>query len=445
MEKIAFTLTDIVRGFKIPALVGYIPGRGYVYRTTPSSILYPIKMQPGQRLSLLLGVTSDIERELNERLGRTDLRLFVQKSPAAIEVLKSTVEKIYLNKQTLDRIPSNTAVIGETYTIMSTNILGIDLSSPGTSHVLISGMTGSGKSSVTKTLIGSLCYTSSPHDLRLFAIDMKNRGLGFLRGVPHLEGGVSIETETALNTVDSVSQLLQDRRADGTSSPRVVLVIDELAEFVDGELARVLFSTLPTIARQGRELGIHIVATIHRPTVSSFGGDFLQSFGAKITGRLRNAREASLILNVPDSGADRLPGSGSMLYSRASTGTARFQSYLSDSIDELIAAKWGSLTSLPPTPSLLSATISRVPEEIMSVPTVPTEKKRGRKTQLQSDLEALRPVIHEFVSFEGEKHIVRRGGWTKMAEALGTYPGGAVTKRITDAIHACRKETECEE
>lgn len=428
METIAFELTNIVRAFKVPALIGFdLRRRQYVYRETPTSIFYPVSLESGRRFDTLLQISSDIERELNQRFNRSDIRLFIQRNPPSIEVLKPVVAEVPLTKRVLNQLGPMTGAIGERYTISSNEILGVDLRSPETSHILISGMTGSGKSSVLKTFLTSICYSTPPQDLRLFGIDMKNRGLAFLSNLPHLESPVAVLEADAIEIIMRVSQLLRDRKINGGDSPRIVLAIDELAEFATGDLAKALVSMLPTIARQGRELGIHLAVTIHRPTVSDFGGDFLQSFGAKVTGRLRNNKEAGLILGVSDSGADRLGRAGQMIYYKGTTEPRRFQAYISYAAEGHVLLKWGESLSRPMLPEF--------PRESM----VPSGDS-AREKEISKDLEALREVIDEYVSFEGTKFVVRRGGWSRMAEALGTVSGGSTTTRCTNAILAYQKE-----
>lgn len=427
METIAFELTNIVRAFKVPALIGFDPRRRqYVYRETPTSIFYPVSLETGKRFDSLTQISPDIERELNQKFGRSDIRLFVQRDPPSIEVLKPVVAEVPLSKRVLSQLRPMTGAIGERYTISSNEILGIELVSPETSHVLVSGMTGSGKSSVLKAFLTSLCYSTSPEDLRLFGIDMKNRGLSFLSGFPHLESTVAVLETDAIETITRVFQLLRDRRINGGDSPRVVLAIDELAEFTTGDLAKALVSMLPTIARQGRELGIHLAVTIHRPTVSDFGGDFLQSFGAKVTGRLRNNRESTLILGVPDSGADRLGRAGQMIYYRGTNEPRRFQAYISYAAEGHVHLKWDDSLSRPMLPEFSRESVS-------------SSEDQAREREVSTDLESLRGVIEEYVSFEGTRFVVRRGGWSRMAEALGTVTGGSTTTRCTNAILAYRK------
>jgi hypothetical protein len=56
-----------------------------------------------------------------------------------------------------------------------------------TPHVLIAGTTGSGKSTLLRMMVSTLALNTSPDDLRLYLVDLKNEDLLPFRRLPHVE------------------------------------------------------------------------------------------------------------------------------------------------------------------------------------------------------------------------------------------------------------------
>ena len=466
MDTIAYELTRAAREFKLPVLIGFHPDRRqYVYRQTPTSIIFPIYLQPGGKLSSVSSSLPDIERRVNAAFGRSDLRLVVKTSPPpVIELIRPTPQSIELTERELSRTPPGGTVVGKHFSVSETILAGIDLANPDTPHVLVAGMTGSGKSVALKTILLGLMYSTPPDQLRIFAVDMKNRGLRFLERMPHLEGKISIEPEEVTSTVKRVAEILKLRKSSGESSPIVVLAIDEISEFAVQGLSDLLQKELLTIGRQGRELRVHLIVTVHRPDAYTLGSDFLQQFGVKIVGRLRNSRESNFVLGNSDEKAEKLPGRGAMIFAKTGFSSFRIQVLMpSPQIEELVRNRHGlyvpevSLShSLPDThetavlqsnSSVLARENEREKEEL---PVLTSVQEASRVVQLTtkteeepSDVALLRPIIEKYVVFKpGGVFEMKRGGWSRCAEALGGYSGGSMTVRTNSAIAILRKEWE---
>ncbi|MFQ4147187.1 FtsK/SpoIIIE domain-containing protein [Arthrobacter sp. LAPM80] len=158
-------------------------------------------------------------------------------------------------------------------------------------HLLVGGTTGSGKSELLRTLVGSLALAHSPADLQFVFLDFKGgAGLAVLGKLPHTTslitdlGGhgmdralASLRAEIRRREAALASVEAADSRAyraavqgnDAATDPgrhtmaHLVVVIDEFRVLVDqfpdamAELMR--------IAAVGRSLGIHLVMATQRP------------------------------------------------------------------------------------------------------------------------------------------------------------------------------------
>ncbi len=148
-------------------------------------------------------------------------------------------------------------------------------------HALIAGTTGSGKSELLRTLVGSLAALYSPADVAFALFDLKGGGaFGPFVSLPHTAGLVTdldphmIERAVAGLRADFVEREILFQRlgvadydaakvADPTSPPRLVVAVDEFAVLAQ-EYPDVL-SSLIDLAARGRSLGIHLVLATQRP------------------------------------------------------------------------------------------------------------------------------------------------------------------------------------
>ena len=125
-------------------------------------------------------------------------------------------------------------------------------------HLFVVGPTGSGKSQLLRILAKSLTNRYLPSELQLMLVDFKGGGL--------LDGlGIEPWQVASLSDLDGDRQafwaelhtLLQQRERDPTIlKPRVVIIVDELAEVLRDQAACV---ALTSVAARGRSLGVHLV------------------------------------------------------------------------------------------------------------------------------------------------------------------------------------------
>jgi S-DNA-T family DNA segregation ATPase FtsK/SpoIIIE len=156
----------------------------------------------------------------------------------------------------------------------------IDLAGAGS--VLVTGASGSGKTTALRTIAAALASRWSPRDLHLYAVDFATGGLAAVGALPHCSAVVTADDlDRAERLVRRLRTMVAERRrrfaASGVSTleehrlahpdepmARVVVLVDgfgafrtalepiELGALVDG---------LPQLVSDGRSLGIHLVAT----------------------------------------------------------------------------------------------------------------------------------------------------------------------------------------
>jgi DNA segregation ATPase FtsK/SpoIIIE, S-DNA-T family len=213
-------------------------------------------------------------------------------------------------------------------------------------HLLIAGSTGSGKSVMLNSLIMSILYKATPHQVRMIMVDPKRLEFGPYEGIPHLLTPVITDARKATialrNAVLEMERRLKLLAAQGVrnieqynrkvrqleSQPRnlfeqeleqeeleqlpyVLIVIDELADLMMLERANVEES-VTRLAQMARAVGMHLVLATQRPSVDVITGLIKANFPSRISFRVATRVDSRTVLDVM--GAEHLLGKGDMLY-----------------------------------------------------------------------------------------------------------------------------------
>ena len=202
-------------------------------------------------------------------------------------------------------------------------------------HLMIAGATGAGKSVCMNTFLLSLLYQNAPHDLKLILVDPKRVEMALYEGIPHLLTPVITEAEKALKAlrwvVAEVGRRLAKfsevgvRNLDEYNSkqdekqhmPRVVVVIDELADLMMRQYRRDTEVMITRIAQIARATGMHLIIATQRPSVDVITGIIKANIPCRIAFRTVSSIDSRTILDQV--GSEDLLGKGDLLYTTAST------------------------------------------------------------------------------------------------------------------------------
>jgi S-DNA-T family DNA segregation ATPase FtsK/SpoIIIE len=227
-------------------------------------------------------------------------------------------------------------------------------------HVLIAGSTGSGKSICITSLAVCLAMNNAPEDLRMVMIDSKMVELLRFNGLPHLYGKVETNVDRILGVLRWVVvemehryRLLEgakvrdlegynrkvSRRKDGTTLPRIVVLIDELADLMMSAPDQTEHN-LVRLAQMARATGIHLVVATQRPSTDVVTGLIKANFPARLAFSVASGVDSRVILDT--SGAETLLGRGDMLFLNPEVGNPiRAQGiFVTDMEIERVIAHW---------------------------------------------------------------------------------------------------------
>jgi len=173
-----------------------------------------------------------------------------------------------------------------------------------TSQYLLAGATGSGKSIALQNAIVQLW---ADPDNQLVLCDGKG-GESLKPLEPLAVGPCAIEPHQIRAAMAWTVQTMIDRRQTGNARGHVILVFDEIQQFVDDNA---VVGMLKTLTAQGRSAGVHCLVSTQHPTVGAFGDSATRR---NLTGRLAfhvgDADASRVAVGGADPRADKLLGAG---------------------------------------------------------------------------------------------------------------------------------------
>jgi S-DNA-T family DNA segregation ATPase FtsK/SpoIIIE len=267
----------------------------------------------GTKVGTVRGLSEDLARALavaNVRVSRRGAVL-------AVEIPRADPQPVRLLPllrqlaEAKGSIPPVTACLG-----LEENgrPLLIRLPSPDVAHILVAGMTGSGKTVLLRAVALSLALRhTSPAELALVMVDPRG-GAAFdcFAGLPHLVRPVIRDVAEAVELLASLGRLMEVRDRERVSKPPVVLMIDELADLLltGGQAAEF---ALTRLLQRGRGAGMHVIAATQKPTAAVIGTLVKANFPVRLVGKVASPEDAKVASGWRGVGAERLEGRGDFL------------------------------------------------------------------------------------------------------------------------------------
>ncbi len=349
-------------------------------RVGPTVTRYEIELGPGVKVARVTSLSKDIAYAM----ASPDVRILAPipgKSAIGVEVPNRTRQLVSLrdildSKEARPSPTTHPLEVAMGRDIAGRAVMGNLAEMP---HILISGATGSGKSSCMNSIITSVLMRDTPEQVKMILVDPKRVELGQYDGLPHLLNPVVVDPKKAANAlawavkemerrydllaengvrdITGYNQLVEegliapapvsDRRAvrevaaralgedhpavedesaldDEPELPQtlpfILVIVDELNDLMM-VAARDVEDSIVRIAQMARAVGIHLVIATQRPSVDVITGVIKANIPSRMAFSVSSLADSRVILDQP--GAERLIGKGDMLLLTASSNIPR--------------------------------------------------------------------------------------------------------------------------
>ncbi len=302
------------------------PARVWGGKMTARTIQFHLAPAANTRLAKLESLTEEVALAL----GTPTARLTRNNGTLSIEVPRRDARFISLSE--LDAQLKSDEHLRRALDSPGTAILGLDsegvplllrLASPDVAHCLIAGTTGSGKTELARTIIASLVMHQKPRDVQLALFDPKMRGLALFAAAPHLLFPIVADADETMARLSYLVIEMERRDRDLIERPRIVIVIDELADLLQ-MCGSELEMLLTRLVQRGRSAGISLIACTQKPMARVVGGLVKANFPVRLVGRVASTDDARVAAGIGGTGAEKLVGRGDFMLI-AGGQTIRFQ------------------------------------------------------------------------------------------------------------------------
>ncbi|MFG2887391.1 type VII secretion protein EccCa [Streptomyces sp. NPDC048297] len=303
------------------------------------------------------------------------------------------------------------------------DLMTIDLSAAG-GHVGIAGGPQSGKSTMVRTLIASLCLTHTPREVQFYCLDFGGGTLSGLSGLPHV-GGVTgrLDEDRVGRTVSEVATLLNRRErmflehsVDTIATYRRRRAAGEFADEPFGDVFLVidgwptvrqdfdhLIDDINKIAQRGLNYGIHVILSTAR--WMELTPVLREAIGTKLELRMGDPMDSTIDMRKAATVPTNTPGRGLTAQTKLHYLTAlpRIDSVesaddLADGVSGLVSAVsdgWAGRAGAPP--------VRMLPAEL-AYSQLP--RPEGDRLSLGIEENELQPVYHDIAE---SPHLVIYG------------------------------------
>lgn len=195
-------------------------------------------------------------------------------------------------------------------------------------HALISGTTGSGKSTCMNVIATSIIATVAPSKCKLVLIDPKATELEKFRFAPHnlFSGEVatnSYKIKKMLWQIERIRQKRQDIFADNkvsniqqyneledeTTMSSIIVLVDELGQVCCDKSSQMALFRLASLSRTA---GIHLICATQKPSAKLLPTEFRDNLNTRIA--FKAASKSASRVAIEETGAEKLIGKGDGLY-----------------------------------------------------------------------------------------------------------------------------------
>ena len=263
-------------------------------------------------------VDNDIENEIEEEVIKYELPTLdlLSNEKDIVDVLQS---KEYLE--------SDSKLAFGLKNNSTTNMIDLN----DTSHILIAGTTGMGKTALIDNIVTNILYRALPSEVQFLMIDLGNNGLVAYNGIPNLLIPVVTDYKKAagtlawiVNDIENRIALFKDKNAEDFGEfneklieekqdrlPSITIIIDGMANTSD-DIKDEINQYLERITSKGKKVGVFLILSTNRPSNDIVYGAIKANIYTRISFFLPSRADSKMILDVE--GAEKLEKTGELLF-----------------------------------------------------------------------------------------------------------------------------------
>jgi len=187
-------------------------------------------------------------------------------------------------------------------------------------HMLVAGITHSGKSVALNSIISSFVFTHSPQTLRLMLFTPKN-DFDKYKKLPHLPDRYDVIKENAILALEEVDQENERRKAifdlkncvdiddhnkkhPDAVLPYIVVIIDEYSEFARSEKG--FEGIMDSLVRKTRSSGIFFILAVQDVAARSIAAEVSGNLAGRWGFKINSTAQQKLMFQQGDVGTDDL-------------------------------------------------------------------------------------------------------------------------------------------
>jgi len=183
-------------------------------------------------------------------------------------------------------------------------------------NLLMCGATSSGKSVFINSFINTILLSKTSEEVKFIMIDPKNIELLPYNGISHLLYPVCEDLEKGLQLIEWCIEEIERRKSESKKNPYIVLVIDEFADLMlcDNKTN----SMLEEIAENGRDVGIHMLLSSSKPSVTVFTQELKNAIHSRLVGAMVTGSDSKKL--IEEKSSIDLLGNGDMIFKDVKSG-----------------------------------------------------------------------------------------------------------------------------
>lgn len=322
-----------------------------VVSATSGPVITRYEIEPAQGIkgSQIVALSKDLARSMSLQSVRI-VETIAGKNTMGIELPNDKRQDVMLSEILSSPVFAEaksklTVALGKD--IAGTSVVGDLAKMP---HLLVAGMTGSGKSVGVNGMIMSMLFKATPEEVRFIMIDPKMLELSIYDGIPHLlcpvvtdmrEAGQALNwcvaemekryrllSHAGVRNLEGFNQKVEQAKAAGKpllnpfslnpdepepleKLPLIVVVIDELADLMMTE-RKAVEQQIARLAQKARAAGIHMIVATQRPSVDVVTGLIKANIPTRMAFTVQSKIDSRTILD--QMGADELLKYGDSLF-----------------------------------------------------------------------------------------------------------------------------------